>query len=64
MSRNGRRVNAKSIMGVMMLAAPKGSRVMIETSGPDEDEAMNGIVAVDCGEVWRKRVRKMGRREA
>ena len=44
MSRNGRRVNAKSIMGVMMLAAPKGSRVMIETSGPDEDEAMNGIV--------------------
>ena len=44
MSRNGRRVNAKSIMGVMMLAAPKGSRVMIETSGPDEEEAMNGIV--------------------
>jgi phosphocarrier protein HPr len=44
LSRNGRRVNAKSIMGVMMLAAPKGSRVMIETSGADEEEAMNGIV--------------------
>ena len=44
LSRSGRRVNAKSIMGVMMLAAPKGSRVMIETSGPDEGEAMNGIV--------------------
>ena len=44
LSRNGRRVNAKSIMGVMMLAAPKGSRIMIETSGPDEEEAMNGIV--------------------
>jgi len=44
LSRNGRRVNAKSIMGVMMLAAPKGSRVMVETSGADEEEAMNGIV--------------------
>jgi phosphocarrier protein HPr len=44
MSRNGRRVNAKSIMGVMMLAAPKGSRVTIETNGADEEEAMNGIV--------------------
>ena len=44
LSRNGRRVNAKSIMGVMMLAAAKGSRLMIETSGPDEEEAMNGIV--------------------
>ncbi len=44
LSRNGRRVNAKSIMGVMMLAAPKGSRVMVETSGADEEQAMNGIV--------------------
>jgi phosphocarrier protein len=33
-ARNGRRVNAKSIMGVMMLAAGKGSKVMLETSGP------------------------------
>jgi phosphocarrier protein HPr len=44
LSRNGRRVNAKSIMGVMMLAAPKGSRVMVETSGADEEEAMDSIV--------------------
>jgi phosphocarrier protein HPr len=44
LSRSGRRVNAKSIMGVMMLAAPKGSLVMIETSGPDEEEAMTGII--------------------
>ena len=48
--RNGRRVNAKSIMGVMMLAAGKGSRVTLETSGPDEDEAMDAICALvaDC----------------
>ena len=36
LSRNGRRVNAKSIMGVMMLAAGKGSRIVIETDGADE----------------------------
>ena len=49
-ARNGRRVNAKSIMGVMMLAAGKGSKVMLETSGPDEDDAMNAICALvaDC----------------
>jgi phosphocarrier protein len=45
-ARNGRRVNAKSIMGVMMLAAGKGSRVTLETSGPDEDEAMNALCAL------------------
>jgi phosphocarrier protein HPr len=43
LSRNGRRVNAKSIMGVMMLAAAKGSKVAIETSGTDEDEAMQAL---------------------
>ena len=42
-SRNGRRVNAKSIMGVMMLAAARGSRVVIETDGPDEAEAMRAL---------------------
>ena len=49
-ARNGRRVNAKSIMGVMMLAAGKGSKVVLETSGPDEDEAMNALCALvaDC----------------
>ncbi len=46
MSRNGRRVNAKSIMGVMMLAAGLGSEVEIETSGPDEQQAMDAITAL------------------
>jgi phosphocarrier protein len=44
MTRNGRRVNAKSIMGVMMLAAAKGTMVTIETSGVDEDEAMAALL--------------------
>ena len=39
-ARNGRRVNAKSIMGVMMLAAGLGSTVELETDGPDEAEAL------------------------
>jgi phosphocarrier protein len=43
MSRNGRRVNAKSIMGVMMLAAGMGSDVEIETVGPDEQEAASAL---------------------
>ena len=49
-SRNGRRVNAKSIMGVMMLAAAKGSRILLETSGPDEAEALQALEALvaDC----------------
>ena len=42
-SRNGRRVNAKSIMGVMMLAAAKGTRMVIETDGPDEAAAMQAL---------------------
>jgi phosphocarrier protein HPr len=46
MSRNGRRVNAKSIMGVMMLAAGLGSQVEIETEGADEQPAMDAIVAL------------------
>jgi phosphocarrier protein HPr len=40
MSRNGRRVNAKSIMGVMMLAAGLGSAIEIEADGADEQEAV------------------------
>jgi phosphocarrier protein HPr len=43
LSRSGRRVNAKSIMGVMMLAAAKGSTIVIETEGPDEAEAMKAL---------------------
>ena len=46
MSRNGRKVNAKSIMGVMMLAAGLGAEVEIETVGEDEKAAMDGIVAL------------------
>jgi phosphocarrier protein HPr len=42
-ARNGRRVNAKSIMGVMMLAAGLGSTVELETDGADEAEAMDAI---------------------
>ncbi len=44
MSRNGRRINAKSIMGVMMLAAGIGSTVLIETEGSDEKEAMDALL--------------------
>ena len=44
LSRNGRRINAKSIMGVMMLAAGKGSTVTLETEGADEQEAMDALV--------------------
>lgn len=46
LTRNGRRVNAKSIMGVMMLAAGLGSEVEIETSGEDEQAAMDALVAL------------------
>jgi len=46
MSRNGRRVNAKSIMGVMMLAAGIGTEVEIETEGNDERQAMDALLAL------------------
>ena len=46
MSRGERRVNAKSIMGVMMLAAGLGSEVMLETSGEREQEALDAILAL------------------
>ena len=46
LSRNGRRVNAKSIMGVMMLAAGIGSVVDIEVDGPDEQAALDALVAL------------------
>jgi phosphocarrier protein HPr len=51
--RNGKRVNAKSIMGVMMLAAAKGATISIETDGPDEAAAMTaltGLIADYFGE--------------
>jgi len=43
LSRAGRRINAKSIMGVMMLAAGLGSEIEIETEGADEQEAMTAL---------------------
>ena len=43
MSRNQKRVNAKSIMGVMMLAAGKGTTVVLETEGVDEQQAMDAL---------------------
>jgi phosphocarrier protein HPr len=46
LSRNGRRVNAKSIMGVMMLAAGKGSSISIEAEGADADAALAAIGAL------------------
>ena len=46
MAKGARRINAKSIMGVMMLAAGKGSKVTLETSGPDEQEAMDALLAL------------------
>jgi len=46
LARNGRKVNAKSIMGVMMLAAGKGSRIVIETDGPDEGDAMGALISL------------------
>lgn len=45
-ARNGRRVNGKSIMGVMMLAAGKGSKIMLETDGVDEQECFDAIVSL------------------
>ena len=45
-AKNGRRVNAKSIMGVMMLAAGLGSTVELETDGPDEEAAIGAIEAL------------------
>lgn len=46
MTRNGRRINAKSIMGVMMLAAGCNSVVEIETDGEQEQEAMDALIAL------------------
>ena len=46
MSKGDRRINAKSIMGVMMLAAGMGSVVELETDGPQEQEALDALVAL------------------
>ena len=46
LTRNGRRVNAKSIMGVMMLAAGKGAKISVETDGNDADAALQAVLAL------------------
>ncbi|NMQ28350.1 HPr family phosphocarrier protein [Candidatus Accumulibacter phosphatis] len=46
MEKGARRINAKSIMGVMMLAAGKGSTVLVETTGSDEQAASEAILAL------------------
>ncbi|MFA7279903.1 MAG: HPr family phosphocarrier protein [Sterolibacterium sp.] len=46
MERNKRRINAKSIMGVMMLAAGKGAKVTLETEGERAEEAMQAILSL------------------
>jgi len=46
LTRNGRRVNAKSIMGVMMLAAGKGASVLVEADGDDADAALAALRAL------------------
>ncbi len=53
MEKGSRRINAKSIMGVMMLAAAKGSTIVIEVDGPDENEAaaaLQELIASGFGE--------------
>ena len=44
--RNGKRVNGKSIMGLMMLAAAQGTEIELETNGADEVAAMNALIAL------------------
>ena len=46
LTRNGRRINAKSIMGVMMLAAGKGAKVTLEADGPDEGDAIEALAGL------------------
>lgn len=49
LTRNGRRVNAKSIMGVMMLAAGKGASLSVEAVGEDAQAAIDAIRALFAG---------------
>ncbi|ROH85824.1 HPr family phosphocarrier protein [Pseudomethylobacillus aquaticus] len=46
LERNGRRVNAKSIMGVMMLAASKGNKLILEANGADQEAAINALTTL------------------
>jgi hypothetical protein len=55
-----RRINAKSIMGVMMLAAGKGSTVIIDTEGERADEALQANARTDRQPFWRRRMTGIG----
>jgi phosphocarrier protein HPr len=46
LERNGRKVNAKSIMGVLLLAAPCGSDLVLEVEGEDEEQATNALIGL------------------
>ena len=54
LARSGRRVNAKSLMGAMMLAAGKGCRVVVETEGPDEIKALDAVVSLVASPKQRR----------
>ncbi len=56
--KDGQRVNARSIMGLMMLAASLGSEIGVEAEGPDAGCGHDGHAGVDRGEVWRGVIRK------
>jgi phosphocarrier protein len=49
LERDGRRVNAKSIMGVLLLAAPCGSELLVRTEGEDAEAAMDALQALVDG---------------
>ncbi len=54
LTRNARRVNAKSIMGVMMLAAGQGSSVLIEAEGADADAALSALQKLIAGKFGER----------
>ena len=49
MERGSRRINAKSIMGVMMLAAGQGAKVLVSTTGEQADEALHALLQLIAG---------------
>ncbi len=58
LTRNGRKVNAKSLMGLIVLAAGKGSHLVLETHGSDETEALDAIVALIAGGFGASQMRR------
>jgi len=60
LSKGARRVNGKSIMGVMMLAAARGATLTIEANGPDEDEALATLAALIASGFGETRAESSG----